>query len=124
MITTTLPVVAPAGTGTVMLPSLQLVGLPSTPLNITAPLAPKPEPVMVTVVPTGPTAGETPVMLCGPLTVKFKQLEVPDPSTSAPSPPPRAANRNPPLRACHTEPFYMPILSQWLAAIHSHPRRT
>jgi hypothetical protein len=34
-VTTTFPVVAPAGTGTTMLPALQLVGVPATPLNVT-----------------------------------------------------------------------------------------
>jgi hypothetical protein len=34
-VTTTLPLVAPAGTGTVMLVSLQLVGLAATPLKVT-----------------------------------------------------------------------------------------
>jgi hypothetical protein len=34
-VTTTLPVVAPAGTGTVMLVALQAVGVPVVPLNVT-----------------------------------------------------------------------------------------
>jgi hypothetical protein len=34
-VTTTLPVVAANGTGTVMLVALQLVGVPSVPLNVT-----------------------------------------------------------------------------------------
>ena len=33
--TTTLPVVAPAGTGTVMLVALHAVGVPAVPLNVT-----------------------------------------------------------------------------------------
>ena len=46
-ITTTLPVVAPAGTGTVMLPLLQFVGAPVVPLKLTVLLpcvAPNPVP--------------------------------------------------------------------------------
>ncbi len=35
-VTTTLPVVAPAGTGTTMLVALQLVAAAATPLNVTA----------------------------------------------------------------------------------------
>ena len=56
-VTTTLPVVAPLGTGTVMLVALQLVGVPAVPLNFTvlvACVAPKLVPVIVTEVPTGP----------------------------------------------------------------------
>jgi hypothetical protein len=34
-VTTTFPVVAPVGTGTVILVALQLVGLPVVPLNVT-----------------------------------------------------------------------------------------
>jgi len=36
-VTTTGPLVAPLGTGTVMLVSLQLVGVASVPLNVTVP---------------------------------------------------------------------------------------
>ena len=56
-VTTTLPVVAPEGTGTTMLVALQLVGVAAMPLNVTVldPCeAPKFVPVMVTDVPTGP----------------------------------------------------------------------
>jgi hypothetical protein len=59
--TTTLPVVAPVGTGTTMEESLQLVGLPTLVLNLTVPLpcvAPNPLPVMATGVPTGAAVGE------------------------------------------------------------------
>src|SRR5437667_159268 len=65
-VTTTFPVVAPAGTGTTMLVPLQLVGVPAVPLNVTVLLpcvAPKFVPVMVTEVPAGPTVGLRPVML-------------------------------------------------------------
>ena len=59
-VTTTLPVVAPDGTGTTMLVALQLVGEATAPLNVTllVPwLAPKLEPAIVTEVPTGPEVG-------------------------------------------------------------------
>jgi len=54
-VTTTLPVVAPVGTGTTMLVALQLVGVPAVPLNVTVLLpwlAPKFAPAIVTEVPT------------------------------------------------------------------------
>ena len=63
--TTTLPVVAPAGTGTTMLVADQLVGVAVVPLNLTvlAPwVAPKPVPVMVTEVPVDPEVGDKLVM--------------------------------------------------------------
>jgi hypothetical protein len=56
-VTTTAPVVAPVGTGTVMLVSLQLVAVPAVPLNVTvldACVAPNLLPMIVTGVPTGP----------------------------------------------------------------------
>src|SRR3989442_1108632 len=65
-VTTTLPVVAPAGTGTTMLVSDQLVGVAVVPLNVTVlvPLvAPKFMPVIVTEAPTAPLVGERLVML-------------------------------------------------------------
>jgi len=55
-VTTTLPVVAPVGTGTTMLVADQLVGVAAVPLNVTVlvPLvAPKPVPVIVTAVAIG-----------------------------------------------------------------------
>src|SRR3954453_9418025 len=63
-VTTTLPLVAPAGTGTTMLFGGQVVGAGAVPLNVTVlvPLvAPKLLPVMVTAVATGPLEGERPV---------------------------------------------------------------
>jgi hypothetical protein len=61
-VTTTLPVVPPLGTCTVMLVAPQLVAVPAlVPLNVTvlAPwLEPKLAPVMVTAVPTAPIVGE------------------------------------------------------------------
>jgi hypothetical protein len=73
-VTTTLPVVAPAGTGTVMLVALQLVGVPAVPLNVTVLVpcvAPKFAPLIVTDVPTAPVLGFKLVML-GPGTVTVK----------------------------------------------------
>ena len=75
-VTTTLPVVAPLGTGTTMLDALQLVGVAVTPLKLTvlAPmLVPKLVPAIVTDWPTGPEVGERLVML-GTVTVKFTAL--------------------------------------------------
>ena len=59
-VTTTFPVVAPAGTGATMLVALQLVGAAAIPLNLTVLdpwLAPKLVPAIVTAVPTGPAVG-------------------------------------------------------------------
>lgn len=59
-VTTTFPVVAPGGTGTVMLVSLQVVGLVAVPLKATELIpcvAPKFVPAMVTTVPAGPDVG-------------------------------------------------------------------
>jgi len=59
-VTTTLPVVAPAGTGAMMLASLQLVGIPVVPLKVKVLVpceAPKPPPKIVTGVPTVPEKG-------------------------------------------------------------------
>jgi len=64
--TTTLPVVAPAGTGTTMLVADQLVGVAAVPLNVTvlvACVAPKVVPVIVTDVATGPLVGDSVVIL-------------------------------------------------------------
>src|SRR5215469_12120912 len=76
-VTTTLPVVAPAGTGTAMLVALQLVGVAVTPLNVTVLVPcvdPKFMPVIVTAVPTTPEVGLRLVMLGGRVTVKFTPL--------------------------------------------------
>jgi hypothetical protein len=59
-VTTTLPVVAPAGTVTRMLVALQLVAVAAIPLNVTVLVpcaAPKFAPAMVTEAPTNPDAG-------------------------------------------------------------------
>jgi len=60
-VTTTLPVVAPAGTGTTMLVADHVVGVAAVPLNVTVLvplLAPNPVPLIVTAVVTGPLDGE------------------------------------------------------------------
>ena len=52
-VTTTLPVVAPVGTGTTIVASFQLVGVAATPLKAMVLLpceAPNPDPLMVTTV--------------------------------------------------------------------------
>src|SRR3989442_15980242 len=67
-VATTLPVVAPAGTGATMLVAAHVVGVAVVPLKVTVlvPLvAPKFVPVIVTGVPTGPVAGTSLVMLGG-----------------------------------------------------------
>jgi len=57
-VTTTFPVVAPLGTGTMMRVVVQLVGVPAIPWNETVPrAAPKFVPAIVTDVPTGPDVG-------------------------------------------------------------------
>jgi hypothetical protein len=59
-VTTTLPVVAPVGTGTTMLVALQVVAVPAVPLNVTVLdpwLPPKFAPAIVTTVPTAPDVG-------------------------------------------------------------------
>jgi hypothetical protein len=58
--TTTFPVLAPAGTDTTILVALQLVGVAAIPLNVTALVpcdAPKLVPVTVTDAPAGPELG-------------------------------------------------------------------
>ena len=76
-VTTTFPVVAPAGTGTRMVVAFQLVGDAVVPLNVTVLVpwvAPKFAPVIVTGVPTDPDVGFRFVMLGGTTTVKFDPL--------------------------------------------------
>jgi hypothetical protein len=65
-VTTTFPVVAPLGTGTVILVPVQLVGVAATPLNVTVLVPcvdPKFVPAIVTDVPTSPKVGFRLVML-------------------------------------------------------------
>jgi hypothetical protein len=71
-VTTTLPVVAPAGTGTTMLVADHVVGVAAVPLNVTvlAPwLAPKLLPLIVTAVAAGPVDGDRLVSVGGTVTV-------------------------------------------------------
>ena len=94
-VTTTLPVVAPLGTGTTMLVALQLVGTPAVPLNFTVLVpcvAPKFVPVIVTAVPTGPdvtlklpipgvggsgfAAGTLPAQLCSMIAAPRKRIVI------------------------------------------------
>jgi hypothetical protein len=79
-VTTTFPVVAPAGTATTMLVPLQLVGTAAVPLNVTVLVPcvpPKFAPAIVTDAPTNPEVGFRLAML-GPVTagvtVKFTPL--------------------------------------------------
>jgi hypothetical protein len=76
-VTTTLPVVAPEGTGTTMLVADQVVGVAAVPLNVTVlvPLvAPKLLPLMVTAVATGPLVGERLVSVGATVTVYVSAL--------------------------------------------------
>jgi hypothetical protein len=76
-VTITLPVAAPVGTGTMMLVTLQLVGVAAVPLNVTVLgpwLAPKLDPAIVMDVPTGPDVGFRLVMVGGGVTVKATPL--------------------------------------------------
>src|ERR1700680_2456123 len=89
-VTTTFPLVAPAGTGATMLVALQLVGVGAVPLNVTALppcVAPKLVPVMVIGVPTTPELWLKPVMV-GPdeVTVKFTPLLCTPPTVTTTSP--------------------------------------
>src|SRR5215467_4985909 len=65
-LTTTLPLVAPAGTETTMRVGLQLAASPAlVPLKVTVLVpwvAPKLAPVIVTAAPTGPEAGDKPLI--------------------------------------------------------------
>ncbi len=75
--TTTFPVVAPDGTGTWILPALQLVGVAAVPLNFTVLvpwLVPKFAPVIVTDIPTAPDVGERLVIFGAGTTVKLTPL--------------------------------------------------
>src|SRR4029079_2847909 len=78
-VTTTGPVVAPLGTATTMLLSLQFVGVASVPLNRT-PLVlcvtPKFAPLIVTDVPTMPDVGKRPERLGGGATSVTVQVNV------------------------------------------------
>jgi len=78
-VTTTVPVVAPAGTGATTLVALQLAGVAAIPLNCTVLVpwvAPKFAPEIVTDVPMTPDIGFRLVML-GPGVVLFTLTETP-----------------------------------------------
>ena len=86
-LTITFPEVAPLGTGTTMLVVLQLLGVALVPLNVTVLtpcVEPKPEPPIVTDVPTAPDVGFK-LVIEGP-TVKVTPLLVspPTPTTTFP----------------------------------------
>ncbi len=77
-VTTTLPVEAPAGTGTDMLVAPQLVGVAAVPLKVTVLvdwLVPKPVPVTTTGVPTAPEDGDSAV-IAGELAVLNVQFRI------------------------------------------------
>src|SRR3989441_8430805 len=85
-VTTTLPVVAPAGTGTTMLVAAHVVGVAVVPLKVTVlvPLvAPKFVPVIVTGVATGPLVGAWLVMLGAVVVVTVTSLSAPVVATVA-----------------------------------------
>src|SRR5262249_58041711 len=76
-VTVTLPVVAPAGTGTPMLVADHDVGVAVTPLNFTRLVpcvAPKFVPVIVTVAPTAPVVGDNDVIVAVGTTVNAEPL--------------------------------------------------
>lgn len=77
-VTTTEPVVVPAGTGTMIDPGPQLKGVAAIPLKVIVLLPwgdPNPEPLTVTVVLIGPELGERVVMLGGGMTVKLAEVD-------------------------------------------------
>ena len=76
-VTTTFPVVAPAGTGTTMLVADHVVGVALVPLNVTVLVpfvAPKLVPAIVTDVPTGPVDGVSDVSAGATVTVYVSAL--------------------------------------------------
>src|SRR5262249_39311218 len=86
-VTTTRPLVAPLGTGAVMLVALQLVGVAAVPLNVTVPgVVPKFVPVIVTAVPTGPDVGLSVVIAGGTVTVKLTPLLARPPTVTTTGP--------------------------------------
>jgi len=89
-VTSTFPVVAPVGTGTLIDVALQLVGFPVVPLNVTVlPPCEEPKfvPVIATAVPTTPAAGAKLLILGSEdVTVKRTALLVPPPTETRRSP--------------------------------------
>lgn len=88
-VTTTLPVVAPVGTSAVIKLSLQLVAVAVVPLNFTVLepwLAPNPAPVIATLAPIPPLAGDR-LVIPGPVvTVNVDPLLVPLPTVTRTGP--------------------------------------
>jgi len=125
-VTTTLPVVAPLGTGTAMLVALQLVGVATVPLNVTVLVpcvAPKFAPVIVTDAPTNPDVGLTLVMLGpGAVTVKLTPLLATPPTvtTTFPVVAPAGTGTTMPvalqLVGIAPIPLKVTVLVPWLAA--------
>jgi len=86
-VTTTGPLTAPLGTGTVMLVALHVVGVADVPLNVTVPgVAPKFAPVIVTAVPTGPDVGLSVLIDGGTMTVKVTPLLARPPTATTTGP--------------------------------------
>jgi hypothetical protein len=89
-VTSTFPVVAPVGMGTLIWVALQLVGLAVVPLNVTVLVPcdePKLVPVIVTAVPTTPPPGARLLMLGSEdVTVKRTLLLFPPPTATRRSP--------------------------------------
>src|SRR5213595_831347 len=74
VVTLIAPVVAPLGTAVVICVSVATVKVAAVPLNVTL-LAPvKPEPLIVTLVPTGPLVGAKELITGGATTVKLLAL--------------------------------------------------
>src|SRR3989475_6543141 len=100
-VTTTFPVVAPAGTGATMLVALQLVGAVVVPLNVTVLVpcvAPKFAPAIVTDAPTNPEVGFKLVMLgAGTVTVKLTPLLAAPPTVTTTFPVVSHAGTGPPI---------------------------
>ena len=87
--TTTGPVVAPAGTGTTMLIADQVVGVAAVPLKVTVLepcVAPKPVPAIVTAVAAGALVGERLVRVGGTITVKAMLLLARPPTVTTTGP--------------------------------------
>jgi len=68
------PVVAPAGTVTLIDVAVLVTMVAGTPLNVTAVALPRLTPVMVTLLPTAPEVGVKLVITGGPITVKLMAL--------------------------------------------------
>jgi hypothetical protein len=88
-VTTTFPVIAPAGTVTTMLVAVQVVTEAAIPLNFTVLVpcdAPKFDPVIVTVAPATPDVGLRLVMFGGGFELKFPLDALLQPALSSASP--------------------------------------